>query len=123
MSGEYLNIEAGDRIGKYRVIRLSGEFDLNEVSHFEEKAGEILSGGARHVVLDLSQLDYLDSSGIGCIVRLYRDTEENAKGKLVLYHPKEFIEELFEISNLTSFLRVLHTAEELESFCSDQAAD
>lgn len=116
MDERYLTIKKETPIGKYQVISLSGEFDLNEVAYFEEKTEEYLEK-EKFVVLDLNKLEYLDSSGIGCIVRLYRDTEENVDGKLVLYRPKGIIEELFEISNLTSFLTVIHTLEELEEFC------
>ena len=41
MDERYLTIKKETPIGKYQVISLSGEFDLNEVLYFEEKPKNI----------------------------------------------------------------------------------
>lgn len=117
MNDSYLSVESGGEIGPFKVIRLIGEFDLNEVSGFERKLEELLTEDSRYVVLDMSELEYLDSSGIGCVVRLYRDTEEKQSGKLFIFNPPPFIKELFQISNLTSFLKLITSQQELEETC------
>lgn len=50
------------------VLWLSGEFDMAEMERFLRTATAQVDG-RRQVVLDLSGLTFLDSSGIGAIVR------------------------------------------------------
>ena len=50
------------------VLWLSGEFDMAEMERFLRTATAQVDG-SRQVVLDLSGLTFLDSSGIGSIVR------------------------------------------------------
>ena len=50
------------------VLWLSGEFDMAEMERFLRTATAQVDG-RREVVLDLSELTFLDSSGIGAIVR------------------------------------------------------
>ncbi len=117
MSEESLDVIDAGKIRNFRLIKLIGEFDLNDVKSFEENVERILVDEKKYIVLDLSELDYLDSSGIGCLVRLYRDTVGKYGGKFIIYSPKEFIKELFEVSNLTQFWPILEKKEELEDYC------
>lgn len=119
MRDSYLEVVESSKMQNFRVFKLIGEFDLNEIIHFENMMTSLLKDGSRYAVLDMSGLEYLDSSGIGCIVRLYRDLEEKLKGKLVLFQINDFVKELFEISNLTGFLTIFNTREEVEKFCSE----
>jgi anti-sigma B factor antagonist len=50
------------------VLWLSGEFDMAEVERFVRTATAWVDG-RREVVVDLSELTFLDSSGIGAVVR------------------------------------------------------
>jgi anti-sigma B factor antagonist len=50
------------------VLWLSGDLDLSEMERFLRTATAQVDG-RREVVLDLSELTFLDSSGIGAIVR------------------------------------------------------
>jgi anti-sigma B factor antagonist len=50
------------------VLWLSGEFDMAQMERFLRTATAHVDG-RREVVLDLSELTFLDSSGIGAIVR------------------------------------------------------
>jgi len=117
MREHYLEVVENGKIGKFKIFKLIGEFDLNEIIHFENSIGKYLKDGSKLIILDMSALEYLDSSGIGCLVRLYRDIEEKIKGKLILYQINDFIKELFEISNLTGFLTILSSKDELDKYC------
>lgn len=55
------------------------------------------------VVIDTARLDYLDSAGIGGLVRLQRYLSELGGG-LVLANPRAEVRQLLELVNLSSFL-------------------
>jgi len=52
------------------VLSLAGEFDLTAVPSLRDRVGDLLARDAVHgIVVDLSAVTFLDSSGIGEFVR------------------------------------------------------
>jgi anti-sigma B factor antagonist len=60
------------------VLRLAGELDLSTVSVFVEALNEVLDGDPRRIELDMSELSFIDSSGVGAYVTAHRAAQ--AKG-------------------------------------------
>lgn len=61
---------AADRQGDVVIGVLSGEVDLSNAAALERAIAEAVPNGARGLVLDLSALSYLDSSGIRLLLSL-----------------------------------------------------
>ena len=57
--------------------------------------------GARRIVLDLSEVSYIDSSGIGALVSVYM-AASRVQCDLELANPQPRIRDLFELSRLTA---------------------
>src|SRR3954468_1101208 len=57
-----------ERRGDVNVLAVLGELDLATAPHFRRAVGGLLGGEARHVVVDLTETDFLDSSGLGALV-------------------------------------------------------
>ncbi|MEU5666054.1 STAS domain-containing protein [Streptomyces longwoodensis] len=56
-----------------RVLALRGELDHESAVQLDEAADQVLGGTRRPVlVVDCADLEFCDSSGIGCLVRLYQ---------------------------------------------------
>jgi anti-anti-sigma factor len=68
------NDELGDltlqtvRVGSRTVIAASGEIDLMTAGGFEEAAVAALDGGAPELWIDLSEVTFIDSSGIHALL-------------------------------------------------------
>jgi anti-anti-sigma factor len=60
------------------VLELVGELDLSTVAIFVEALDELLDGEPTTVELDMSQLTFIDSSGVGAYVTGFRRAQ--AKG-------------------------------------------
>ena len=73
--------EADDAV----TLTLVGELDLSAVDAFDAALQAIGSGG-RSVVIDLADLTFVDSSGIGCFVRA-RSAALEAGSTLLLRSP------------------------------------
>ena len=88
------------------VVRLrpSGELDLYTAPRLEEAVREQAAGG-RLIVIDLSKTTFIDSSGMGTLVRLAKVVTALG-GRLKLTSPTRSIARLFEISGVHSFLDV-----------------
>jgi anti-anti-sigma factor len=61
-----------------RAIEVVGELDLGTIPQLEDRLlGAVRSQGG--VILDLTRLDFIDSSGIGLLIKAHRETESGAK--------------------------------------------
>lgn len=71
--------------GDVTTVSIAGELDLATTPRLRELAmSELTNGGCRTLVLDLSGLTFLDSTGLGCWVELRN--EALASGRDVRLH-------------------------------------
>ena len=85
-------------------LRPSGELDLYTAPRLEEAVREQIRPG-RVLVVDLSKTTFVDSSGMGTLVRLAKVVAAGG-GTFKLTSPTRSIARLFEISGVHSFLDV-----------------
>ena len=77
------------------VLWLSGELDMAVAAEFAATAASVLDG-QRELVLDLTQLDFLDSSGIRAIV----DTAMRTDRGVLLRGPKPNVRRAIDITGI-----------------------
>ena len=65
---------------------------------FKDKVGELIQGGNRLIVIDLSAVDFIDSSGIGCLVTCLKLI--GSKGKIALWGLKQPVESMFKLTRM-----------------------
>ena len=79
---------------------LSGKITLGEGSAILRKTiRELADGGQKKIVLNLSDVDYIDSSGIGELVSAFTSVK-NAGGELKLLHLTKKVHDLLQITKL-----------------------
>jgi anti-anti-sigma factor len=62
-------------------LRVAGEIDLSNIEALQaEVASAVESGEARLVVVDLAEVSFLDSSGIGALLKGRRLADDAGKG-------------------------------------------
>ena len=89
--------------GDCAVLRLTGEVDLCTAPMLRERIRELAAGGAVHLIADLSQVDFLDSTGLGALVGgLKRLREDGGSLALVITNPR--ILRIFQVTGLTKAL-------------------
>jgi len=93
-----ISYEAGPRS---LVVRLSGDIDIAVVPDLRRELEGRLSGGCSNVVLDLSDVDYADSSALGLLVWLDHQLQPLG-GKLVLAGASRDVGRILELSGLVS---------------------
>ena len=74
-------------------LAVSGELDMASADDFREFASGALDH-SRRVVLDISDLAYVDSSGVKAILRLVEDECPNG---LILFHPRDNVQRVLDI--------------------------
>ncbi|HJY86315.1 MAG TPA: STAS domain-containing protein [Candidatus Acidoferrales bacterium] len=60
------------QFGPILELRVKGRLDSYWAGFFGSALTELIHGGAHHLRLDLSELDYLSSAGIGVLVQFYK---------------------------------------------------
>lgn len=65
----------------YQLFRLTGLLDAFSEPTFRKVLGTKIEEGPKHIILDLSQIDFVDSSGLGALVQLAKQAQ-NAEGTL-----------------------------------------
>ncbi|MGO9274915.1 MAG: STAS domain-containing protein [Terriglobia bacterium] len=93
------------------VLKLWGNIGLGEDSRrLREKMNEILTAEKKRVVLDLGDVRYIDSSGLGTLVSVYTSAaSQGAKVKLASL--TKMIRTQLQITKLVTVFEVHETAE------------
>jgi anti-sigma B factor antagonist len=92
------------RDGGRVVLAVSGELDAYSAPGLEDQIGRLLNDRVDHVVLDLGETQFLDSSGLRAILSAQRRLTE-AGGQLTLRSPSEPVTRLLDITGLSDHFR------------------
>ena len=89
-------------IGRCLVARPQGEIDLANAMDFkEELVSELDSAGHSHLILDLADVHYMDSTGVRVLFDVSRRLE-NKRGRLAIALPTGSpLERLFKITHVS----------------------
>ncbi|MDR3710142.1 MAG: STAS domain-containing protein [Capsulimonadaceae bacterium] len=94
-----------------RLIRLSGEIDIYTSAQLKQEIAKVLSEGVRFIVLNLSSVEYLDSTGLGLLIGTLKRLREH-NGNLVIVSPSVRIVRVFEITGLYKIFDICATEQE-----------
>jgi len=90
------------------VLQIRGEVDVYTAPQVRERVIRLLAGGARHVIADLREVSFLDSTGLGALVgSLKRLREQDGSLGLVVADGK--ITTVFRVTGLDRVF-ALHTS-------------
>ena len=105
--------------GSAVIVALSGEITLEISSELKKTLDPALDGGNfTNLVVDLSSVTFMDSSGIGFLVAL--NTKIMGAGNtMYLLKPSEQVRKTFELVQLNTFFKILDTDEELEALLTE----
>lgn len=87
------------------VVAAQGEIDLRHSPQFHKSLVELCQERPKLLVIHLGEVDYMDSSGVGTLVEIFRRTKEYG-GRMVLVAPSERVRSVFEITKLDQFFTI-----------------
>ena len=85
------------------VLALSGELDVVSAPELQRCLDEVLADRNAHVVLDLSDLGFVDSAGVSVLIKAKQDAESSGR-TLVLGWPTEQVHRVFALVGLADWL-------------------
>lgn len=85
------------------VLTAAGELDAYSAPELTERLGEAEPGDLRPLLVDLSDVSFMDSTALGVLVRALKDWAQNGvEARVVL--PHTFARRIFEITTLDQAL-------------------
>lgn len=100
-----------EKKGDALVLSLSGRLDAATSKAFQDRILAVIDAGERRLVVDLSQLDYLSSSGLRVFL-LAAQRLSGANGKIVLCSLMKPVREVFDIVGFSSLFSIYGSADE-----------
>jgi anti-sigma B factor antagonist len=85
--------------GTQCVARLNGELDVSSSEGLRAELLQLLDDGCRTLVLDMSELALIDSTGLGVLVGVLKRVLQH-DGELVLRSPRRSARKVFAITGL-----------------------
>ncbi len=97
-----LNVSGDDG---HRVLRVSGDVDLSTAPVLEQQLKELIDDGARAIVLDITDLKFIDAAGLSVLVRA-ADRLRRCDGGLQLRSPSRSVRKVLQITGLDTIFLV-----------------
>jgi anti-anti-sigma factor len=99
-----------------RVIEVRGELDLSTASELEGPLEDAISSGDASVLIDLSECEFIDSTGIALIVRAWQRLDRGANGagggRVVICSCNDQVRRVLEITGLELSIPIHSTRDE-----------
>ncbi len=101
--------------GEITVIELSGKV-MGGPDHekFKTAVGELIDGGAKKFILDLSGVPWINSTGLGILISGFTSIKSSG-GTMKVCSVKERVLSIFYISQLENVFEVFPTCEEAKN--------
>jgi anti-sigma B factor antagonist len=100
-----LRIDVSEQEGGVRAA-LGGELDLTTAESLQDQVRTLLEDGATLVRLDLGDVAFVDSTGLGALVQSHRLAGEH-EARLELTNVPDRVRRLMEITKLTELLPIV----------------
>lgn len=95
---------------KYQLFRLTGLLDAFSEPTFRKVIGKCVEEGPKHIILDLSQIDFVDSSGLGALVQLAKQAQSANGGLQIVTNPR--VTQTVKLVRLEQFLSLQPSVQE-----------
>ncbi|GAB7003633.1 hypothetical protein JCM18899A_11040 [Nocardioides sp. AN3] len=89
------------------ALAVSGDLDISGVDEFLAHVGELLTTGSGPFVLDLGGVTFIDSSGLGALVRVQKSASSVGRD-LRLEHVPRSVSRILELTGLTDLFPERH---------------
>lgn len=96
------------QLGDGLEVKVRGRLDNYWTEHLQRNLEEMIRGGAHVIWLNLSELTFLSSAGVGLLVKFYRQLK-GIGGNFVITNPSDHVKLVVELCRLSSILFAVQT--------------
>lgn len=99
-----------EKDGAKSVIRLEGRFTLDDKELFQKFVEQHVDGSTRYLIIDTSGLDFIDSAGIGDLIKLKMGPGKSYENLYVM-GLSDSVERVFRVSGLIQLFDTIDESE------------
>ena len=96
---------------KFCTFQLKGRLDLTSSSELKERVQQCLADGHKNILLNMSQVDFINSSGLGTLVSTLKIVRTDS-GRIALSSLAPYVREIFEITQLSHIFDIFENESE-----------
>jgi anti-sigma B factor antagonist len=106
-----VQIEMQQAHERVTVVAPKGRLDMASASSFRERVLQLVQSGSTHLVIDLAEVSFVDSSGLGAIIGGLKVARQ-AGGELRIARPNQQVLLVLDLTSLNRVLEPYGTVEE-----------
>ena len=95
----------------HTILDVAGEVDVYTAPKLREKLVELVGDGHHHLIVDMTKVEFLDSTGLGVLVGGLKRVRSH-EGSLALVCDQERILKIFRITGLTKVFPIYDSLDE-----------
>jgi anti-sigma B factor antagonist len=81
-------------------VRVCGELDLASAPMLRDELQRLIDLDAQDIILDLRDVAFVDSSGLGVLVGVYNRLRDSSGGQVTIEGAQDRVRKVFEITGL-----------------------
>jgi anti-sigma B factor antagonist len=97
--------------GDIVILDISGEIDLYNAPEIKDIINKLIDEKKYNVVINLEEVSYIDSSGIGALISSLSNLKKY-QGGLKIINVFASVRKVFELTKLTSFFEIFDSEDE-----------
>jgi len=92
------------------ILEVGGEVTCKNINKITSKLNALRKGDSKIIAIDLNRTTFIDSSGLGALVYIWRVLEEEHR-QLVIFDPLDTIKDIFEDTSLNKLFKYIRVDE------------
>jgi anti-sigma B factor antagonist len=101
-----------DEICKVAVLHIKGRIDITTSQELKDEVMNIFESGETHLGLEFSEVDYMDTSGLGSLISVLKEARKKGVA-LTIINPSNFIKGLFQLTQMDKIFQITDSVDNL----------
>lgn len=97
----------------YLWVKLTGELVLSQSNDVKEQVRSHLMNAGENVIIDMSAVDFIDSSGLGVLIAWFKTVNQH-QGQIIFVGVSQYVQRIIHLAKLDKILTQTATIEEAE---------
>lgn len=93
-------------MGKTSMVSIKGEIDIYSIENFRTSIEKEIQTQATQIILDCSELSYMDSTGMSVLIELRNKTKEMGQ-KIIMMNPRPNIKKLLSLTGVDKIIEIV----------------
>ncbi len=92
--------------GDRQIVHIQGKITFEYCPVLQSRLDSVVDQGAREIIIDFRGVPFIDSSGVGEVLRIFKRMRD-VKGEVVLLNPNQKLRDLFSMYRFDNFMKIL----------------